>query len=107
MGDPQDFHDDGYSKELATAGKLERYLSSCLGDLSPPASVSCTVHDGSEDIQIRCRISLDESVLSEAVSLIESEIRVVKKDEDVGQTKLSYGSSEKTCNMAAEVDSPQ
>ncbi len=90
MGDPQDFHDDGYSKELATAGKLERYLSSCLGVLSPPASVSCTVHDGSEDIQIRCWISLDESVLSEAVSLIESEIRLVKKDEDVGQTKLSY-----------------
>lgn len=90
MGDPQDFHDDGYSKELATAGKLESYLSSCLSALSPPASVSCTVHDGSENIQVRCGISLDESVLSEAVSLIESEIRIVKKDEDVVRSQLSY-----------------
>ncbi len=33
---------------------------------------------------------LGRSVLSEAVSLNESEIRVVKKDKDVGQTQLSY-----------------
>jgi hypothetical protein len=90
VGDPENFHDDGYSKELATAAKLESYLSSCLGGLNPPASISCTVDYGSENMHIHCQVLLDDSVFVEAMILIESEIRLVKKDEDVACSKLSY-----------------
>lgn len=90
MGEPENFHDDGYSKELATAIRLENYLSTCLATLDPVAVVSCTVVESSGKAQVKCEVCVDCSVFSKARNLIEAEVRVVSRADGAVSSRLSY-----------------
>jgi hypothetical protein len=88
VANDENFHDKGYANELSIATRLEAYIRTCLNSLEPLASVKCSITNGRPGSVIHCSIEIDESQFSAVDKLIDSELRILERQDNAIETQL-------------------